>query len=77
MPSKDKPVTPVDPLHLNQKPIGDPPRNKKNSVEIDIDDAQIEEPKDKAFREGPESQPSKPARAKKRSLVLIVSYTRC
>ncbi len=48
---------PVDPLHQEPALGLTPPQGKKvpSNKKIDIDDAQIEEPKDDVFRKNPES----------------------
>lgn len=52
---KNNPL-PVDPLHQEPVPGFEPPREKKtpSKDKIDIDDAQIEEPKDGVFQKTPE-----------------------
>jgi hypothetical protein len=63
-----KPIPPEDVIREeSEPPITEPeetPGNNPGTVEVDIDDAQIEEPKDDAFRKSP--QPVKaPKRRKK------------
>jgi len=45
--------------------IEEPPKKSPNMVEVDIDDAQIEEPRDDAFRKSPE--PVKAPRRRKKA----------
>ena len=62
MPTKNP--LPVDPLHQEPTPGGEPPKEKKapSDKKIDIDDAQIEEPKDDAFRNPSDSPARHPRR---------------
>lgn len=63
-----KPLSPEDVIREESEPpvteIEEPPKKNPDTVEVDIDDAQIEEPNDDAFRKSP--QPVKaPKRRKK------------
>ena len=60
-----KPIPPEDVIREeSEPPITEMPKEDPEAVEIDIDDAQIEAPKDDAFRKSP--QPVKvPKRRKK------------
>lgn len=63
-----KPIPPEDAIDEGSEPpiteVKEPPKESPDTVEVDIDDAQIEEPRDDAFRKSP--QPVKaPKRRKK------------
>ena len=63
-----KPIPPDDVIREESEPsiteVEESPKKTPNTVGVDIDDAQIEEPKDDAFRKSP--QPVKaPKRRKK------------
>jgi hypothetical protein len=64
-----KPIPPEDVIREESEPsITEPeetPRNNPDTVGVDIDDAQIEEPKDDAFRKSP--QPVKAAKRRKKA----------
>ena len=60
MATKKKPIPPEDVIHEDSEPpITEVPEPR--TVEVDIDDAQIDEPKDDAFRKAPQ-----PVKAQKR-----------
>jgi hypothetical protein len=63
-----KPISPEDVIREESEPsiteVEEPQKKNPDTVEVDIDDAQTEEPKDDAFRKSP--QPVKaPKRRKK------------
>jgi hypothetical protein len=63
-----KPIPPEDVIPEESEPpiteTEEPPKKTPDTVEVDIDDAQIDEPRDDAFRKSP--QPVKaPKRRKK------------
>ena len=58
MATTKKPIPPEDVIHEDSEPpiteVPEPPKKNPDTVEVDIDDAQIEEPKDDAFRKAPQ-----------------------
>ena len=64
-----KPIRPEDVIHEDSEPpiteVQEPPKKNPDTIEVDIDDAQIEEPKDDAFRKSP--QPVKTSRRRKQA----------
>ena len=66
MATTKKRIPPEDVIRDDSEPpvteIQEPKKNP-DQVEVDVDDAQIEEPKDDAFRKGP--QPAEPAKRRR------------
>ena len=64
-----KPIPPEDVIREESEPpiteVEEPPKENPNPVEVDIDDAQIEEPKDNVFRKSP--HPVKAPRRRKKA----------
>ena len=64
-----KPIPPEDVIREESEPpiteVQKPPKKNPDTVEVDIDDAQIEEPKDDAFRKSP--QPVKTSKQRKKA----------
>jgi len=64
-----KPIPQEDVIREESEPpiteIEEPPKKNPDTVEVDIDDAQIEEPKDQAFRKS--AQPMKAPRRRKKA----------
>jgi hypothetical protein len=65
MSNANKPTPPVDIIHEDSGPPLDGVEEKQDSNGVEMDDAQIEEPKDEAFKQSgqPEAKP-KTARKK-------------
>jgi hypothetical protein len=69
MASTKRPIPPEDVIREDSEPaiteIKEPPKKNPDEVEVDIDDAQIEEPKDDVFRKSPQSVDAPKRRRKK------------
>jgi len=65
-----KPIPPENVIREDSEPpiteIKEPPKKNPDELEVDIDDAQIEEPKDGVFRESPQPVDA-PKRGRKKS----------
>jgi hypothetical protein len=68
MATRKKPIPPEDVIHEDSEPpiteVPEPPKKNPDTVAVDIDDAQIEERRDDAFRQSPQPVES-PKRRKK------------
>jgi len=64
-----KPIPTEDVIREESEPpfteVEEPPKERPGKVEVDIDDAQIDEPKDDAFRKSP--QPVKAVKRRKKA----------
>ena len=64
-----KKISPEDVIREESEPpiteVEEPEKNNPGNVEVDIDDAQIEEPRDDAFRKSP--QPVKATKRRKKA----------
>jgi len=61
MSTTKKPIPPVDVIHEDSGPPLTGMRDQQNGKKVDIDDAQIEEPKDDAFKKPAPPRPTKRA----------------
>jgi hypothetical protein len=61
MSTTEKPTPPVDVIHEDSGPALSAMQEHQDKSGVDIDDAQIEEPKDQAFKKnvGPETPPKR------------------
>jgi len=66
MTSTKRPIPPEDVIREDSEPeIKEPPKMNPDEVEVGIDDAQIEEPKDDVFRKSPQPVDAPKRRCKK------------
>jgi hypothetical protein len=64
MATNKKRIPPEDVIREDSEPTITDPDEAEDEVEVDIDDAQIEEPKDDAFRKSP--QPARPPKQRRK-----------